>query len=57
MIFFYNSSYYNNIMDPPRIYDPNYMIKPITPNIIKPIPINKTQSISPEPAFKRMRII
>ncbi len=47
-------------MDPPTIYDPNIMIKPITSNnninIIKPIAINKTHSISPEPLFKRMRL-
>ncbi len=46
-------------MDPPTIYDPNYMLKTITPNninIIKPIPINKAQPVSPEPAFKRMKL-
>jgi len=42
-------------MDPPRIYDPLYMMNPIK-SYIKPMPINKTHSISPEPVFKRMRI-
>jgi hypothetical protein len=39
------------------------MFKTITPEpsninntIIKPTPINKSQSISPEPLFKRMRL-
>ncbi len=50
-------------VDPPKIIG-NHNIKVITsqptinsPLVVKPIPINKTHSISPEPAFKRMRII
>lgn len=48
---------------PILIKTPN-MFKTITPEpnninntIIKPTPINKSQSISPEPLFKRMRLI
>ncbi len=48
--------------DPPKIIG-NHNIKVITaqptinpPLVVKPIPINKMHSISPEAAFKRMRI-
>jgi hypothetical protein len=57
-------------IDPPKIINSTIgkfknAIKLITPEpninnkstpIIKPIPINKSQSISPEPLFKRMRL-
>ena len=51
-------------IDPPKIIKKN-VIKLITPEpninnkstpIIKPIPINKAHSLSPEPLFKKLRV-
>ena len=50
-------------IDSPVLLKTTNLIKTITPepnnnnnNIIKPIAINKAQSISPEPQLKRMRL-
>ncbi len=50
-------------IDSPVPIKQNNVLKIITPEpninnniIIRPIPINKSQSISPEPLFKRMRL-
>lgn len=54
-------------VDPPKIINstlkntikpitPDVNINTISPQIIKPIPINKSHSISPEPLFKRLRV-